>query len=104
MQGPASSAPLTIGTLAQQIRRCRDFGFSIEQLRALERSLAKFVSSRTSVCAGGPAPRCTTSKDLGWRNCAGLSEPSALPGVGQASPPYAPRLAPVQARSLNPFV
>ena len=145
MPNPASSAPLTIGTLAQQtgcsvptiryyesiglipaaqrrpsghrvygaaaqelltfIRRCRDFGFSIEQvralvslngsadrdcveardiaqihlqavrsklteLRALERSLAKFVSSCTAVCAGGPAPRCTILKDLGRRAAA----------------------------------
>lgn len=92
------------------VRTCRDFGFSIEQvralvslngsadrdcveardiaqihlqavrnklteLRALERSLAGFVSSCTAVCAGGPAPRCTILKDLG-RGAAAASAPS----------------------------
>jgi len=82
------------------IRSCRDFGFSIEQVRALvslthsadrdcveardiaqahleavrskltelrvlERSLAKFVTSCTTACAGGPAAKCTILKDLG---------------------------------------
>jgi len=82
------------------IRSCRDFGFSIEQvralvslthsaerdcveardiaqqnldevrnklteLRALERSLARFVTSCTTACAGGPAPKCTIFRDLG---------------------------------------
>ena len=82
------------------IRRCRDFGFSIDQVRALvsltrsvdrdcveardiaqthleavrsklaelqalEQSLARFVISCTTACAGGPAPKCTILKDLG---------------------------------------
>jgi DNA-binding transcriptional MerR regulator len=82
------------------IRSCRDFGFSIEQvrtlvaltqdadrdcveardvaqkqlsavraklfeLRTLERSLSRFVTSCTAACAGGPAPACTILKDLG---------------------------------------
>ena len=81
------------------IRRCRDFGFTLEQIRellslaesgkrdcvdardianahlasvrarmlelmALERSLAKFVDTCTSTCAGGPAPDCSILKDL----------------------------------------
>jgi DNA-binding transcriptional MerR regulator len=91
------------GTAAQEvltlIRRCRDFGFSIEEtralvtlarsddrdcveareiaqeqlkavrarlleLRTLEQSLARFVTSCTNTCAGGPAPRCTILSDL----------------------------------------
>lgn len=91
------------------IRSCRDFGFSIEQvralvslttssdrdcveardiaqqhlesvrsklteLRALERSLNKFVTSCTTACAGGPAPKCTILKDLG-RAAAATSSP-----------------------------
>jgi DNA-binding transcriptional MerR regulator len=93
------------------IRSCRDFGFSIEQvralvslsssadrdcveardiaqahleavrkklteLRALERSLAKFVTSCTTACAGGPAPKCTILKDLGRAATATSSPPS----------------------------
>ena len=81
------------------IRQCRDFGFSIEETRALvalstsdesdcaeardiaqvhldavrtklnelqnlERSLAKFVKACSDECIGGPAPQCTTLKDL----------------------------------------
>jgi DNA-binding transcriptional MerR regulator len=81
------------------IRHCRDFGFSIDEtralvslsasgdrdcveareiaqvhldavrtklgeLRALERSLSKFVRACTDQCAGGPAPQCTILKDL----------------------------------------
>lgn len=81
------------------IRRCRDFGFSIEQVRelvglvdqpdrpctevrdlaathltevrrklgelvALEASLAAFVCSCDSACAGGPAVDCTILEDL----------------------------------------
>ncbi len=82
------------------IRRCRDFGFPIEQVRALvglmettekdcyeardlaqarlddvrqklaelqalERSLASFVESCTTACAGGPASQCVIIEDLG---------------------------------------
>ena len=81
------------------IRRCRDFGFSVEEVRALialidnperdcseardvaethlghvrqklaelkalEASLAGFVESCTSACAGGPAASCTLLEDL----------------------------------------
>jgi DNA-binding transcriptional MerR regulator len=79
------------------IRRCRDFGFSIEQirelvtltpdrdcaaardlvevhldevrkklkeLRALERSLKKFVDDCNSHCVGGPARACVILEDL----------------------------------------
>jgi MerR family transcriptional regulator, copper efflux regulator len=81
------------------IRRCRDFGFTIDQIRdllsladsgkrdcveardiaraqleavrakmlelmTLERSLAKFVDTCTSTCAGGPAPDCSILRDL----------------------------------------
>ena len=84
------------------IRRCRDFGFTIEQTRALaslsdgrsracleardiahehlktvrgrmielldlERSLSRFVDACTSLCADGPAPKCTILKDLGLK-------------------------------------
>lgn len=82
------------------IRHCRDFGFSVEdtkalvslasngerdcveardiaqvhlnavrskliELKALERSLSRFVTTCTAQCVGGPAPRCTILKDLG---------------------------------------
>jgi DNA-binding transcriptional MerR regulator len=81
------------------IRRCREFGFSIEQVRsllalardgarcfdardiahdhltdvrsklkelkALERSLAKFVADCDALCAGGPGPECAILQDLG---------------------------------------
>jgi DNA-binding transcriptional MerR regulator len=82
------------------IRRCRDFAFSIEQVRelvgladqpkrdcvelrdiaqarlqevrrklaelqALETSLAAFVGSCNSACAGGPVVDCTILEDLG---------------------------------------
>ncbi len=92
------------------IRSCRDFGFSIEEvralvslsksadrdcveardiaqahleavrsklteLRALERSLVKFVTSCTAACAGGPAPKCTILRDLG-RAAMATSSPS----------------------------
>ncbi|MAS15422.1 helix-turn-helix domain-containing protein (plasmid) [Nitratireductor rhodophyticola] len=81
------------------IRRCRAFGFPIEQVRslvalaeepgrscleardlaqehlttvraklrelkALEQSLARFVESCETACAGGPGPDCTILKDL----------------------------------------
>jgi MerR family transcriptional regulator, copper efflux regulator len=66
------------------VRRCRDFGFSIEQVRArdlahehlaevqtklrelkaLERSLAGFVASCDTSCAGGPASDCVILEDL----------------------------------------
>ena len=85
------------------IRRCRDFGFTIERTRALssladgrsracleardigqehlkavrgrmlelldlERSLSRFVDACTSLCADGPAPKCTILKDLGVKD------------------------------------
>ncbi len=81
------------------IRRCREFGFPIEQVRSLvalaedsgrtcleardlarehlaavraklrelkvlERSLARFVVSCETACAGGPGPDCTILEDL----------------------------------------
>ncbi|WFU26643.1 helix-turn-helix domain-containing protein [Bradyrhizobium sp. CB1717] len=81
------------------IRRCREFGFSIEQVRslvelmqdptqscvhardlaqehlitvraklaelkALERSIAAFVASCDTSCAGGPGPECVILDDL----------------------------------------
>lgn len=81
------------------IRRCREFGFPIEQVRslvtlaqdpdrscleardlarehlmavrtklrklkALERSIASFVASCETACAGGPGPDCTILEDL----------------------------------------
>lgn len=81
------------------IRRCRDFGFSIEQVRtlvaliqdrqrscmeardlaqghlgavraklselkALERSIAGFIATCNTSCAGGPGPDCTILEDL----------------------------------------
>jgi len=81
------------------IRRCRDFGFGIEQVRsllalmtdpqrscfeardmaqahlaairaklvelkALERSMARFVQSCDAACAGGPGPDCVILDDL----------------------------------------
>lgn len=81
------------------IRRCRDFGFSIEQVRslvalvqdrerscmdardlaqehltavraklnelkALERSIASFVATCDASCAGGPGPDCAILEDL----------------------------------------
>ncbi len=81
------------------IRRCREFGFSIEQVRslvalmqdpslsctqardlahghlvavrsklaelkALERSIAAFVTNCDTSCAGGPAPDCVILDDL----------------------------------------
>ena len=82
------------------IRRCREFGFSIDQvrtlasvtrdpsrscteardvahahlldvrsklseLRALERSIAQFVSDCDAECAGGPGPECSIFDELG---------------------------------------
>jgi DNA-binding transcriptional MerR regulator len=81
------------------IRRCRDFGFSIEQVRllvslvqdrerscmeardlaqghlaavraklnelkALERSIASFIATCDASCAGGPGPDCAILEDL----------------------------------------
>jgi DNA-binding transcriptional MerR regulator len=81
------------------VRRCRDFGFSIEQVRALaalvqdrerscleardlaqshleairakldelkalERTVARFVKSCEVACAGGPGPDCVILEDL----------------------------------------
>jgi DNA-binding transcriptional MerR regulator len=89
------------------IRRCRDFGFSIEQVRslvalvqdrerscldardlarehlaavrtkakelkALERSIARFVASCETLCAGGPGPDCVILEDLGEAPAGGL--------------------------------
>ncbi len=92
--------PAASGELLTLIRRCRDFGFSLDdtkelaslasssdrdcveardlaqahlgsvrgklaELRALERSLSKFVTACDEGCAGGPAPECSILKDLG---------------------------------------
>lgn len=97
------------------IRHCRDFGFSVEdtkalvslasngqrdcveardiaqvhldavrsklvELKALERSLSRFVATCTAQCAGGPAPGCTILKDLG----AGI-QPQLVDQVGSGS-------------------
>jgi DNA-binding transcriptional MerR regulator len=86
------------------IRRCREFGFSIDQvralaalvqdpkssctdardlaqqhldavrtklseLRALERSIAAFVTSCDASCAGGPGPDCVILEDLSTSCC-----------------------------------
>jgi DNA-binding transcriptional MerR regulator len=37
----------------------------LAELRALERSLSRYVRACTEHCAGGPAPQCTILKDLG---------------------------------------
>jgi MerR family copper efflux transcriptional regulator len=37
----------------------------LAELRALERSLARFAKSCSEMCAGGPAARCTILRDLG---------------------------------------
>lgn len=37
----------------------------LAELRALERSLSRYVRACTEQCAGGPAPECTILKDLG---------------------------------------
>src|SRR6185503_4673269 len=82
------------------IRRCRDFGFSVKEVRSLisftdgrsracldardvaqehlktvrgrmlelmelERSLSRYVSACSALCADGPAPGCTILEDLG---------------------------------------
>jgi DNA-binding transcriptional MerR regulator len=92
------------------IRRCREFGFSIEQvkslaalardrdrscmeardlaqihldtvraklkeLKALERSIAEFVSCCDGVCAGGPGPDCVILE--------GLSSNAPLAGISR---------------------
>ena len=36
----------------------------LAELRALERSLARFAKSCSEICAGGPAARCTILRDL----------------------------------------
>jgi len=40
------------------IRRCRDFGFSIDQVRVLEASLEAFAEQCDTICAGGPGRDC----------------------------------------------
>ncbi|MCW5663889.1 MAG: helix-turn-helix domain-containing protein [Piscinibacter sp.] len=37
----------------------------LAELRALERSLARFAKSCSEMCAGGPAARCSILRDLG---------------------------------------
>lgn len=37
----------------------------LAELRALERSLARFAKHCSEMCAGGPAARCTILRDLG---------------------------------------
>lgn len=97
------------------IRRCRAFGFSIEQvralaalfqdrsrscseardlardhldavraklreLRALERSIASFVTDCDVSCAGGPGPDCVILEDLGEPLCAAAKRRTGKPG------------------------
>ncbi|MCR5883018.1 helix-turn-helix domain-containing protein [Rhizobacter sp. J219] len=99
------------------IRRCRDFGFSIEQVRelvglvdapdrpcnevrevaathlaqvrrkldelkALEASLAAFVGSCDAACAGGPSVDCTILEDL-----ASPADPAHRPQAGSCCTP-----------------
>lgn len=101
------------------IRRCRDFGFSIEQVRelvglvdepnrpcidvrdiaaahlsevrkkvadlqVLEASLATFVASCNSACAGGPAANCTVLEDLAQPS--GSTPSSVVRGCCSAPP------------------
>ena len=40
----------------------------LKELRALERSLSRFVDSCSQMCAGGPAAQCTILKDLSLTN------------------------------------
>jgi MerR family copper efflux transcriptional regulator len=96
--GQRNYGPDAMGRL-RFLRRCRDFGFSLDQVRglvgladepqrpcakvrdiasnhlvevrrklvelhALKKSLAGFVSSCDSACAGGPAVDCTILDDL----------------------------------------
>ena len=98
------------------IRRCRDFGFSLDQVRelvglvdqpdrdcvevrdiarvhlqevqkklaelqALEASLARFVDSCNSACAGGPAVDCTILEDLALP---GRPRSEAAPAAGRS--------------------
>ena len=100
------------------IRRCRDFGFPIEQireflslvgapdtdcvsardlaqqqldevrrklkeLRALERSLKKFVDDCTAQCAGGPARACVILEGLATPQ----QSPCCGPGAQARNPP-----------------
>lgn len=99
------------------IRRCRDFGFPIrqirelvalvasperdctaardvakgrlievgrklEELRALERSLRRFVEDCSAQCAGGPARECIILEDLATLQppCCGSSQTSVTTG------------------------
>ncbi|WP_056005808.1 helix-turn-helix domain-containing protein [Frateuria sp. Soil773] len=100
------------------IRRCRDFGFAIEQtrilvslvqdrerscteardlaqahldvvrekldeLRALEKSIAAFVRSCDASCAGGPGADCVILEELANASrAAGTMCPSCLPATG----------------------
>ena len=49
------------------IRRCREIGFPVEQLRALEREIAGFVERCDTACAGGPGPACVPLAELARR-------------------------------------
>ena len=40
----------------------------LKELRALERSLARFVDSCSQLCAGGSAAQCSILKDLSLAN------------------------------------
>jgi DNA-binding transcriptional MerR regulator len=99
------------------VRRCRDFGFSIDQVRslvalvqdpqsscmqardlaqehlaavraklielkALERSIAAFVTSCDASCAGGPGPDCVILDDLSK----GCGNASAVPKGRRSTP------------------
>lgn len=47
-----------------------DVRAKLNELRALERSLARFVRSCSEECVGGPAAQCTILKDLRLPNAA----------------------------------
>ena len=48
----------------------------LAELRALERSLARFAKSCSEMCAGGPAARCTILKDLAASGMPAVVAPS----------------------------
>jgi DNA-binding transcriptional MerR regulator len=104
------------------IRRCRDFGFPIEQVRslvtlvedpdrscleardlarehlaavraklrelkALERSIARFVESCETACAGGPGPECTVLEDLAKPSGRARAANEAAASIRRLRPP-----------------
>lgn len=47
----------------------------LTEMKALERSLTRFVDSCSAMCAGGPAAQCTILKDLSLANSIATSKP-----------------------------